>query len=344
MKSMNHRMWGSVARFLLLAVLLCGRAAGALDTTDLKKVDLPFLPGERSVSQLVVAPDGKVYGTCIVSREQGPRLFRYDPQNGSLDSVGRLPDPLIQPEDLLGGAVTAWAWDPSWMGGYCLSDTGAMRFYKADGTEQELGQVAGTLAFAPTEYQVSKAIFFDAEGNVYTAGSGGAIYRYSPAEKKLEALGAWLPAVTGRESWASLDAAVLGPDGLVYGGTFDGYLFTFDPKTLEVVNLGKPLRQRRIQGLAFSKGKLYGIGGEDEGMPRAFAFDPKTRGFELGGLLRADTNGTDYPPTGIMKGEQGYIYEPIGAMVTDEQGNIYIGTTGRLGNLYVWEVEQSGQS
>ena len=342
MKRMNHKMLGTLSCSLLLAVLFCGRATGAPDMSCLKKVDLPFPPGERSVSQLVVAPDGKVYGTCVVSREEGSRLFRYDPQDGSIDSVARLPDPLIQPDDLLGGAVRAWAWDASGKGGYSLSKTGVMRLHKADGTEEELGQVSGRIGFGNPDYQVSEAFFFDAEGSVYTAGGGGVIYRYSPAEKKLEALGARLPAVKGRGRWASLDAAVSGPDGLVYGGTFDGYLFTFDPKTLEVVNLGKPLRQRRIQGLVFSRGKLYGVGGEAEGMPRAFAFDLKTRGFELGGTLRADTKDTDYPTSGIMKNEQGYIYEPIGAMVADEQGNIYIGATGRLGNLYVWEVGRKG--
>jgi hypothetical protein len=352
MKGTNYRMWARLACLSLLALLSCAqtqdipapvagvgaRSRRALDTRHLRTIELPFPPGERSVSQLLIAPDGKVYGIAVASQGGKSHVFRYDPQNGALDCVESLPDPLIQPEELLSGALMAWAWDPSGTCAYSLSDTGAMRLHKADGTAENLGQVGDRLPAANINYRISRAFFFDADGNVYTAGGGGRLYRYSPVEKKLEGLGAYLPAVEGRQAWATLDAATVGPDGLIYGGTFEGYLFTFDPRTQELIDLGKPLRQQRIQGLVFIEGMLYGIGGEDEGVPRAFKFDPETRGFHLGGLLRADQEGSKYPDNGIMKAEQGYLYERFGAMVADGQGNIYLGTTGRLGNLYIWET------
>ena len=290
---------------LAVAVLLCGRAlAGGLG--ELKTIDLRLRPGERSVTRLLIGPDGAIYGEASVDGAEEPRLFRYDPAKGG---PPELVDALPQ-ED----GVSA----------YALSATGALQHRLPDGTLEELGQVAGTRPFEPKGYQISRALFGDADGNVYTAGEGGAIYRYSPQQKKLEALDARLPAVVGREPWASLDAAVLRPDGLVYGGTFDGYLFTFDLETHEVVNLGKPLRQQRIRGLAFSRGKLYGVGGEEEGLQRSFAVDLETRGFELGGTLKSEV-------------QFRHLYDPVGAMVADEDGNIYLGMTGRLGNLFVWE-------
>jgi outer membrane protein assembly factor BamB len=208
---------------------------------------------------------------------------------------------------------------------YFLNDTGILCRDQFS-TTNAIGQVAGTRPFEKDGYQLSHTLVFDHDGNVLTTGKDGALFRYSVASNKLEQLTARLPAVKGREPWASLDAAVLGPDGLIYGGTFDGYIFTFNPKTLEVINLGKPLRQQRLRGLAFSTGRLYGIGGEDDGFCRSFAFDPKTRGFELGGTLRTTDNKV--------------ITAPVGAMAADKDGNIYIGTTGRLGNLYVWEARK----
>lgn len=325
---MRHNVRRLFAGFLLLVVLFCTWASdgGGKDIlSPLKTVELPFPPGERSISQLLIAPDGNVYGTIFVSLEKGTRFFRYDPDDGSLDPVDRLPETLIQPTDLLHGTVKAWAWDASRRTGYSLSPMGALQLHHEGEAKENLGQVAGTRPSERMGYQVSNAFFFDAEGNVYTAGRDGVIYRYSPGKGKLEELEARLPAIKGREPWASLDAAVSGPDGLIYGGSFDGYLFTFNPKTNEVVNLGKPLRQQRIQGLAFSKGKLYGVGGEEEGLPRAFAFDLKTHGFELGGTL-------------TVEGRSAYhAIEMVGGMVADSHGNIYIGSTGRLGNLYVWQ-------
>ena len=290
-------------RAAALTALVCAAAvAGGLG--KLQSIDLPFPPGERSVTGLAFGADGMLYGTMEHEDGSAPTFFRYDPGGK-------------------GVAQPAKALPPEAASPYSLSATGALQKRAADGTLGELGQVAGTRPFEPNGYQVSRALVSDADGNIYTAGKGGAIFRYNPADAKLEALEAHLPAVVGREAWASLDAAVIGPDGLLYGGTFDGYLFTFDPAAGEVVNLGKPLRQQRIQGLAFSGGKLYGIGGEPEGLPRSFAFDPVTRSFELGGTLKSDL---------------GNIYEPIGAMVADPDGNIYIGVTGRLGNLFMWRA------
>lgn len=80
---------------------------------------------------------------------------------------------------------------------------------------------------------------------------------------------------------------MVAPNRLVYGGRFDGYIFTPDLSTITVVNLGKPLRQQRILGLAFQRGKVYGISGEAQGRPRTFASNPQAGGFDLGNTIHA---------------------------------------------------------
>lgn len=305
----------------VLAGLFCQATLGATEMlSELRTVNLLFPPGERSIICLVIGPDEMLYGATARPAENAPGLFRYDPAGKEPPALMSSPKALpMRPAPV---HAKAWMWDASWRCGYSLSATGMLHLHREDGSVKELGQVAGTRPHEPEGYQVSKALFTDVEGNVYTAGAAGVLYRYSPVEGKLKGLKAKLPAVRGREPWASLDAASPGPDGLIYGGSFDGYIFTFDPKTHEVVNLGKPLRQQRIQGLVFSGDKLYGVGGEEEGLPRAFAYDPQTSGFQLGGTLR------------VAAGD--IIREPVGGLVADQEGRIYVGTTGRLGNLYVW--------
>lgn len=165
-----------------------------------------------------------------------------------------------------------------------------------------------------------RVLILDTDGTLYTTGKDGFIFRGSDKEKGIMVKVARAPFEPGREQWAALDAAVLGSDGLIYGGTFDGYVFTFNPKSNVVINLGKPLREGGIQGLAFSKGRLIGIGGAKDA-PQAFAFNPKTRGFELAGALKT------------VDGK--VVNSDVGALVADKDGNIYLGIAGKQGGLYV---------
>lgn len=290
--------------------------------SPLKTLELPLPPGEREVERLWI--EGRNTLCAIVSGEK-TRLLRQN-----------LPTTSIRPENLSPLAPSflqkslAWAHVPPSEIFYFLDAKGHL--HAASGTlasmsqETSLGQISATRPYEPDGYQVSRTLVFDPKGHVYTAGEGGFLYHYSPESKRLEKLPARLPSVPGREAWASLDAGVLGPDGLLYGGTFDGYLFMFHPETMEVVNLGKPFRQQRIQGLAFRKGELFGVGGEDEGLARGFAYDPKSRGFRIGGPLKT--------------AEGKILFDPVGGMVADEAGNIFLGIRGRRGNIYVFSVEE----
>jgi hypothetical protein len=305
---------------MVLSFVCCISVLAAEKTPEvmapLKVIELSLPPGERSVVELIVTPEGTIRG-----RTEGrkPHSFEYDPGSGEVRTAPRAL-PAV-------GNAAAWLREPTAEVSFVLTGDGTLTKAELPGRAKwlDLGKVAGVRPKEKEGFQLSKALVRDADGIVYTAGKDGLLYRYVPGSNQVEQLAVRLPAVVGREPWASLDAAVLGPDGLIYGGTFDGYIFTFHPKTLEVINQGKPLRQQRIQGFAFSKGRLYGVGGEPDGLPRAFAFDPQSKSFQLGGLLR------------FGAGTYDFIMEPVGAMVADPDGTIYLGSTGRLGNVFVWQ-------
>src|SRR5262245_10110828 len=150
--------------------------------------------------------------------------------------------------------------------------------------------------------QVSRAITVDGRGSAFTGGAGGHLVRFDFAARKLEKLQLRLPAVPGREPWASLDAAVVdrrhqreeGDYTSLVGGTSDGYLFElrlFDNGKHQLRPRGRALAQGTIQGLVLAprgggggggKGKgegggegggggrtIHGVGGGREGMPRS---------------------------------------------------------------------------
>lgn len=336
---MNYRF--IVQRFWLAAWLGIGGGFTAAFSAPFEKeppefqcVDLTLRPGLCSVERLLLLPDG-LYGVTL---GEGSEIGYFNLEAGGEKAVKveALPPDVIEPCEIV-DRDSCFTWAPDARTAYSLSPEGKLLKHTGRGAQrktEELGQVSGTRPFegkprvAVEGYQRSRTMFFDAHAALYTAGKEGFLFRYSPgATGPVEKLTAQLPAVRGREPWASLDAAVLGPDGLVYGGTFDGYLFSLDLKTMTVVNLGKPLRQSRIPGLVFRDGKLYGIGGEEDALPRTFMYDPATRGFTLGGPIMPPAPGSG---SNIIDG----FSTP--ALAVDPQGRIYFGSTGRLGRLYRW--------
>jgi hypothetical protein len=175
------------------------------------------------------------------------------------------------------------------------------------------------------ERAIGRALAIDAEGNVFTSGEGGHLYRFSPKSKKLEALGITLPGVPGREAYNRVDAWATSPEGSLYGGTSDGYLFRLDTARREAENLGKPLNQYRVRGLAFAGGKLYGVGGDDDEMARLFSYDPARGVYRLLGMV--DVNHRPYYAW------QAYVIDSVAAGL---DGTIYLGQAERKSKLYLY--------
>jgi outer membrane protein assembly factor BamB len=173
---------------------------------------------------------------------------------------------------------------------------------------------------------IPRALVLDAKGRVWGTGDYGALFDYSPGTGDLtQHSDRRIPGEMGREYKAIVDALILGGDGTIYGGTSDGFVFRFDPETMKLQNLGKPVWQQRIRGLAFSQdGDLWGVGGEPGGSARVFVYRTHTGSFESGGMLHV--NRTPY---------YAWLAYEAESMVAGPDGTIFIGETGRLAHLYL---------
>ena len=176
------------------------------------------------------------------------------------------------------------------------------------------------------EKMISRMLVADGQGNVFASGEDGYFFEFSAKTQTVQKLAIHVPAVPGREPYARVDAFLLGPSGAIYGGTSDGYLFQLDSDTLTVKNLGKPLNQYRIAGLAWGPGgKLYGAGGDDSEMARMFLYDTSTGSYDLLGFI--DVNRRPYFAW------QAYV---IGDIVSDDRGTVYLGEDERKSKLYLY--------
>lgn len=183
------------------------------------------------------------------------------------------------------------------------------------------------------EKNIGRVIALDQKGHPYTSGENAAVYRFDRTAGRLERTSLVVPAVRGREPYNRWDAWTLAPSGLIYGGTSDGYLFRFDPESMEIANLGKPLNQYRIRGLVLSgDGKLYGVGGDDDEMARLFSYQPGSGVYEMLGMI--DVNRRPYYTW------HAYV---IDAMAIGRDGTIYMGQSERKSKLYLFYPEMATQ-
>ena len=115
-------------------------------------------------------------------------------------------------------------------------------------------------------------------------------------------------------------------NGLIYGGTSEGFLFKFNPKTNQVINLGKPLDQMCIRAMSMGlDGKVYIIAGERQDYCHFFCYDPQTGGYTDFGIINVDRT-----PYYVWMGKQ------FDAMVTGLDGTIYIGESERKSHLFLF--------
>ncbi len=176
---------------------------------------------------------------------------------------------------------------------------------------------------------IGRALALDADGRVYGSGDQGALFRFIPETRRIEWLHRTAPSVPGREPYNRIDCWAGEAHDYLYGGTSDGYLFRLDPKSLELENLGKPLNQYRVRGLAFARnGNLYGVGGNDDEMARLFSYDPARGVYQMLGMV--DVNHRPYYSW------QAYV---IDAVAIGLDGTLYLGQSERNSKLYLYYPE-----
>ncbi len=313
---------------------------------------LGFLPGEQSVfHSMAAAPDGSVYiGTCLPLRGQlhergkdvisrykeysGGHIYRFSPIKERQNRIRmQNPDPnrpLPFTEDL-GVAVPGEGIVCMIMGvkELCGVTFPKGHFFVTDletGKTRDLGPICGPPLNEEPFRSIPRALLKDKKERIWGAGDNGILFHYDSQTKEIiKHPENRLPSVRGREFKTIVDALVMGPDGLIYGGTSDGFIFRFDPNTLKIANLGKPLWQHRIRGLAFSKdGDLWGIGGDRGGAARLFVFRRLEGSYENLGLLHVNR----MPHYAWMAFE-------AESMVAGKDGTLFIGEYGLRAHLFL---------
>jgi outer membrane protein assembly factor BamB len=176
-------------------------------STGLRDVGQP-VAGESGIRSLTTGLDGKIYGGTSATRGH---LFVYDPATDHLADLGQAVSGQTWLESL------ATAPDGSIWGHSCC--TGRLFQYDpASGAFSDKGQgVPGrVLGLAVT-----------ADGMVYggTWGWGeiGVLFRYDPPGEAFARLG------KAMRDEGSILSLLLHDSGVLYGGTQDGHLFTYDP-------------------------------------------------------------------------------------------------------------------
>jgi hypothetical protein len=192
-----------------------------------------------------------------------------------------------------------------------------------------LGKVAGHKIHGEKferDRLIGRAIAVAKNGDVFTSGEDGALFRYHPGDAPIEKLAVTVPAEPGREGYNRMEVWCSDASGMLYGGTSDGYLVRFDPDSLTMENLGKPLSQYRLNGLVLAKNKkLYGVGGDADDMARLFSYDLKSGAYQILGFV--DVNRRPY-----------YAWQAyrIDAMCIDNDGTVYLGEAERRSRLYLF--------
>lgn len=198
-------------------------------------------------------------------------------------------------------------------------DHGAVAGYRTFETPQHAADLnRGSEEKVQYARQVSRAIIVH-RSVAYTGGADGFVHRFDCKAGKLEKTALRLPAARGRETWASIDAAILVGDAII-GGTSDGYLFELKPDGAKpaIRSLGKPLAQGNIQGLVARGNTIHGIGGEPTGVPRSFTLTLDPFSLEPGMLVHAGS---------------APCLDGFGALVSLSDGTILAGERDRIARL-----------
>lgn len=275
------------------------------------------------------------------SKYAGGRLYKYDVSNNAniklADANAELQD-LGMP--LANNSIYALTINPKGDEIYGLTyPDGHFFIYNiASKKFRDLGEVDSLKVYHGPERHwrtLPRALICDDSGRVFMSGTKAMLKYYDPASGKLVNTDLELPGdyyyIQFFTDYTAVEYFAKDADGLIYGGTTDGYLFSFDPVKMKVRNLGKVRESRRLRCLAVGKnGKVYLMAGErSTSRPSQFyAYDPKEGAFETLGMLIVDRS-----PYYYWRGQQ------FDCMTTGLDGTIYLGESERKSHLFLYIPE-----
>ena len=268
----------------------------------------------------------------------GGRLYSYKPSsNGNV----KLPDMEAEVEDLgmalANNSIYALTINPAGDEIYGLTYPDGHFFIYNIGRKKftDLGEVDSKKVFHGPERHwrtLPRALVCDNEGKVYMSATNGHLKYYDPGSGKLVATSTAVPGdyyyMQFFQDYTAVEYFAKDANGLIYGGTTDGYLFSFDPKSMDLKNLGKVRESRRLRCLTVGKnGKVYMMAGERSTTRpcQFYSYNPDGGGFETHGLLIADRS-----PYYYWRGQQ------FDCMTTGLDGTIFIGESERKAHLFLY--------
>ncbi len=270
----------------------------------------------------------------------GGHLYRYVPKESNKNV--KLPDMEAEVEDLgipvSNNSIYALTTNPqgSIIYGLTYPDGHFFIYNISEKRFDDLGPIDEQIVFhGPERYwrSICRDLICDKKGNVYFSGTNGEIKYYSPEYKSIRSTGQKIPGdYYPAQFYSDYDVVeYFGADttGLIYGGTSDGYLFTYDTNRNSLHNLGKPRALRRIRCLeAGDDGKIYLIAGErpeTTSVPcKLFEYDPANPGFTDQGMIIVDRSPYYY--------RRGYQFD---CMTKGNDGTLYLGESEYRSNLFI---------
>ena len=200
---------------------------------------------------------------------------------------------------------------------------------------RDLGEVDSQKVYHGPERQwrtLPRSLVCDETGRVFMSGNKGKLKYYDPSQGKIINTSIEIPGdyyyMQFFEDYTAVEYFAKTNEGLIYGGTTDGYLFSFDPARMVLNNLGKVRESRRLRCLTVgNNGKVYLMAGERSASRpcQFYAYNPQTGGFENLGLLIVDRS-----PYYYWRGQQ------FDCMVTGLDGTIFLGESERKSHLFLY--------
>jgi len=274
---------------------------------------------------------------------EGGRLLRYDPDKS--DSIVYLPDWDCPVEDLgtavAGDGIYALTIDRQRNVIYGLTYPNG-RMFSFDIAKKkftDIGKTCEKIVFHGPERNwrtLPRALVCDDSGRVFTFGSGGLLHYYKPPDKSLTVTDIKIPGeyhpVQAYKGYPTVEYFAKDANGLIYGASCDGFIFSFEPDKMKLKNLGKCRLTRRVRALTLGRdGNLYIMAGERIEPVRLFVYNPKEATYRDLGVMAVDRS-----PYYSWRADQ------FDCMTTGLDGTIYIGESDRRGHLFLFSPLGAG--
>jgi len=269
----------------------------------------------------------------------GGHLYRYNPSESN--AKVKLPNMNCELEDLgmplANNSIYALTINPEGNEIYGLTYPDGHFFIYNITTNKttDLGEIDSKKVYHGPERlwrTLSRALVCDDSGKIFFSGNKGMINYYDSEAGKLVSTKIEVPVdyyyIQFFQDYTAVEYFAKDKNGLIYGGTIDGYLFSFDSGKMELLNLGKVRESRRLRCLTVGNdGNVYLMAGEQSASRpcQFYMYNTKTHGFENLGMLAVDRS-----PYYYWRGQQ------FDCMTTGLDGTIYLGESERKSHLFLF--------